>query len=111
VREIKIEDLSPYILRQMDDQVKAFIKDCKGVQGLQKPFLTLPGSSAHFILSQSNPEYSTLSETLKKPNITIEVKIRLLAQIASTMQELVKAGPGYSHGHLHPNNILVDHYI
>lgn len=97
------------MLRQLDEETKEMLSNCN-CKSVQKCFLILGNDKTKYLISQGHPDLLPLSELLEVANTTISLKSKLglMCLVAKEMQTLLKAGKGYHHGHLHPDNLLTN---
>lgn len=107
VRKIILRDISAYMLQRIEAEVKEFVSKCQ-VGSIEKLYATTGNSEAYFMISQCNPEWSSLNQIHEKePELSLLKKLSVMRLVATAMLEIASCGEKFRHGHLHPGNILV----
>ena len=106
VRDIKIADISAYVLRQMTEEIKDL------TSGLQVPFVERPckllsDKKAQYLISVCAPDYEPLDRLVKQRDLGLKEKVAVMALAAKVLAAAGRSGRGYHHGHLSPGNISV----
>jgi hypothetical protein len=108
LRRINMPDMSSYVIKQIEDEVRSFIKgpqlDC-----VEKHLAVIGNKNAYYLVMQANPTLFTMTETIRKlKDKPIYEKLPLLLIISKAMAKIVVDGSTSHHGHFHPDNVLVE---
>ena len=108
LRKIGVENISSFVLREIPKEIKKWKK-------LNEPNIeiylgTIRAGSELFIVQEANPNMMNLDTFVraKRGKISESIKIQILISISQTMRDMLASGPEYAHGHLCPQNILVN---
>jgi len=106
VREIKIGDISAYVLRQATEEIRALNQQLQ-TPCVEKPCRLLSGSAAQYLVTLSVQGFEPLDLLVRRREVGLKQAVQIMALVAKAMHGLAKTGRGYSHGHLSPGNIAV----
>lgn len=107
VRKIKLRDISSYVISQMENEIKHFIKNFQ-LDCIEKYLMVVGDSRSYYIVMQRSPDYVTLSEVMQlQRSMKIHERLSLMVLVCRAMCRVSLAGSVCHHGHLHPGNILV----
>lgn len=60
-----------------------------------------------YLVSQRFPDYETLTKTLETRSLSFEERLGIFQKLCRILSSMSQASPPLSHGHLHPDNILL----
>ena len=112
-----MSDLSSFVKKSVDTELKSWEERQSFLPVERYIGFFKEGASKFLLVSEASPmEYVSLTEYIRvkgkrnESGIPLKAKIKTLKNLSQAMHQVVQLWDNVSHGHLCPNNILVNHF-
>lgn len=107
LRRIKLQDMSSYVIQQMEQEVRDF-NSRFALSCLERHYCVVGDNKGYYIVLKGSQEYMSLSEYLSQGRMfSLVNRLEIMNLVCRAMQRIQTAGPKH-HGHLHAGNVLVN---